>query len=149
MKTYPKLPEKIAEKSGFCYEGTEGEFTVYKRSVPIQQSMVDITGSEQQEEYAEYVIEMRYSGGMKDTLLTLEYAGDKMEIYEGEKMVNDHFYTGETVELSMRYFDFPERLRIKIYPLVENAPRFLEKWPEMKEGRACELLSVSAENFMW
>lgn len=64
-------------------------------------------------------------------------------------MVNDHFYTGETVELSMRYFDFPERLRIKIYPLVENAPRFLEKWPEMKEGRACELLSVSAENFMW
>ena len=149
MKTYPKLPEKIAEKSGFCYEGTEGEFTVYKRSVPIQQSMVDITGSEQQEEYAEYVIEMRYSGGMKDTLLTLEYAGDKMEIYEGEKMVNDHFYTGETVELSMRYFDFPERLRIKIYPLVENAPRFLEKWPEMKEGRACELLPVSAENFMW
>lgn len=47
--------------------------------------MVDITGSEQQEEYAEYVIEMRYSGGMKDTLLTLEYAGDKMEIYEGKK----------------------------------------------------------------
>lgn len=149
LRVYPKFTEKIAEDAGFTYEGTEGKFAVYKREASIQASNLKVSVKEQREDYAEYVIKVNYSEGIKDAIVELEYAGDKMEVYLEEKMINDHFYTGENIELSMRYFNFPESFRIRIYPLIENAPRFLEKWPKMKEGKACELVSASIENYVW
>lgn len=149
LRAYPKLPEKITEAAGFTYEGTEDEFAVYRRNLSIQASSAEVSMKEQKEDYTEYGIKMKYVEGIKDALVALEYAGDKMEVYVEENMINDHFYTGEKVDLSMRYFHFPKSLRIRIYPLTENAPRFLEKWPKMKDGRACELLSASVEDFVW
>lgn len=66
-----------------------------------------------------------------------------MEIYDGTEKINDHFYTGQEVPLSLGYFGFPERLEIVVYPLEEKAAVFLEKWPKMKDGRACRLDGVT------
>ena len=64
-------------------------------------------------------------------------------------IVADSYYTGEPVQISLRYFDFPQELQVKIYPLKEDAPRFLERWPQMKDGCACELYGVGVKNLVW
>ena len=69
-------------------------------------------------------------------------------IRDGE-MLTDSYYTGEPVQISLRYFDFPQELQVKIYPLKEDAPRFLERWPQMKDGCACELYGVGVKNLVW
>lgn len=148
FKAYPQMPEEVAEQAGFIYVGQEKEFAVYKRADKAEASTVKIQPITQRDEYVEYQLEMKYGKNITDNFAVIEYAGDKMEMYVEEEMINDHFYTGEKVELSMRYFKFPKTLRIKIYPLLKGAPRFLEKWPEMKSGKACELLSVEAKDLI-
>ena len=56
---------------------------------------------------------------------------------------------GEPVQISLRYFDFPEELQVKIYPLKEGASKFLEHWPQMKDGCACELYVVGVKDLVW
>ena len=85
----------------------------------------------------------------RDTILSLDFGGDKIEIFRDGEMLTDSYYTGEPVQISLRYFDFPQELQVKIYPLKEDAPRFLERWPQMKDGCACELYGVGVKNLVW
>ena len=71
------------------------------------------------EETRTYEIEIQYSENILDCILTFAYGGDKLEIYQGDELLNDYYYTGEPAELSLRYFDFPEKLLVKIYALHE------------------------------
>ena len=64
-------------------------------------------------------------------------------------MLTDSYYIGEPVQLSLRYFDFPEELQVKIYPLKEGTSKFLEHWPQMKDGCACELYVVGVKDLVW
>lgn len=66
-----------------------------------------------------------------------------MEIRKDGEKINDHFYTGQKVPVSLRYFDFPEELEIKIQALHKEDWVFIEKWPRLKDDRACELIEVS------
>ena len=75
----------------------------------------------------------------RDTLLWLEYAGISMEIYLNGEKINDHFYTGQQVPVSLGYFDFPEKLEVVVNTLKEDDRVFIEKWPALTEGRACSL----------
>ena len=42
-----------------------------------------------------------------------------------------------------------EELQVKIYPLKEGASKFLEHWPQMKDGCACELYVVGVKDLVW
>ncbi len=78
----------------------------------------------------------------RDTLLWITYAGNSMDVYlDGEK-IEDHYYTGEEVPVSLGYFGFPDRLRVEVHPLKADADIYLERWPEMTGGRACRLEQV-------
>ena len=63
--------------------------------------------------------------------------------------INDHFYTGQEVPVSMRYFGFPEKLLLVIQPLHKDEPVYLESWPEMKEDSVCGLEGVRMEQIFW
>ena len=76
------------------------------------------------------------------SMLHLEYQGNRMDLYDGEKKINDYFYTGEEELLSLRYFDFPRKLKAVVYTLCEDTPVFLEKRPDFREGSVCSLGSV-------
>lgn len=145
---YPGLSEVPA---GFAESGAKGAFTVYERKQeqrPVKASFAKISedgGS------AAYEIEIAYPADFgkttrqdgRDILLWLEYAGFGMEIYLGEKKINDHFYTGQQVPVSLGYFDFPEKLTVKVNALYADTKVFIEKWPELTDGRACSLNDVT------
>lgn len=137
FKAFPEL----SAPSGFEKCGQDGVFTVYRREVSGKQTKAAFSGKPDGLKM-EYEITVEYGENIEDCFLVLEYAGDGLQVYREGSLVNDHFYTGEKVELSMRYFNFPAKLTVTVSPLVQDAPVFLEKWPEMKNGSACELIGV-------
>ena len=160
IKAWPRLPDlTLPGLTGFRECGQEGEFTLYSREIPGKASTAAVrmleaeTGKDaavhMEYEYStgneaslEYEITVEYGEHIEDCFLILEYAGDGLQVWQDGRLLNDHFYTGQKVELSMRYFDFPKSLRVKVSALYEGAPCFLEKWPPMKNGIACELLRL-------
>ncbi len=144
---YPELSEM---PEGFVKTGGEGIFGVYERRLDVRTADAVFRRVSGDEEEAVYEIEVSYPEGNRgdrasgrDTLLWLTYAGFSMEIFCGEEKINDHFYTGQQVPLSLGYFGFPEKLVVKIHALRKDTAVFLEKWPEMTEGRACRLEAVT------
>lgn len=161
--TFPKLA-KIPV--GFAEAGMEGRLTGYERHVDITPAKAQaeriVSAAEAAQAgkkaaacggdgtCAEYEIRITYYEKMdrstgRDTLLLLDYSGFSMEIFAGDEKINDHFYTGQQVPISLGYFDFPEKLRVKIKALGEADPVFLEKRPVFVDGTACSLDKVSCE----
>lgn len=145
---YPRLPEAPA---GFAEQGTEGSFAVYERKQEQGAAEAVFARVSAEADSAVYEIEIRYPAALdrsarqsgRDTLLWLDYSGFGMEVYLGGKKINDHFYTGQQVPISLGYFDFPERLTVRVNALYADTRVFIEKWPELSDGRACSLDSVS------
>ena len=157
---WPKLQEL---PEGFVKKGMEGRMHIYERKVECEPAEAVFTKVGEDEETAVYEITINYhcekdvcgtkgqgiptvsrerlSG--RDTLLWLAYAGFGMEIYCGGEKINDHFYTGQQVPLSLGYFGFPGKLTVKVHALHKNTEIFLEKWPQMEADRACRLETVT------
>lgn len=83
----------------------------------------------------------------RDTILWLDYSGFSMEVFAGDEKLNDHFYTGQRVPISLGYFGFPKKLTVRVKALNREDGVFLEKLPEFTEGTACSLdaLEVTEE----
>ena len=77
-----------------------------------------------------------------DLFIKLRYVGDSAKLYINDEYVDDHFYTGRSWEIGLKHFGFPKTLKVEIMPLQKNAEIFLEEWPTMEKGYACELMSV-------
>lgn len=152
IRAFPRLPEE--RLPGFVECGQAGRFTVYERKVGGKASGVAVSLISRDAEKARYEVTVSYEGERcrmkgRDTFLKIFYSGDRMEIYDRTDKINDHFYTGQEVPLSLGYFGFPERLEIVVYPLEEDAAVFLEKWPEMEDGCACRLDGVAVMEQYW
>lgn len=139
VKVWPELPDGIP---GFLLSGSEGIFSCYERKMPGKRSSVGWRLVEEDEDTRTYEIRPEYGDHIKDLTVNLTYGGDSLRVLAGGELVNDHFYTGESVDLSMRYFDFPASLTVEIKRLRQGAPRFLERWPQMSDGGACRLENV-------
>lgn len=149
IRSFPKLPEKAAK--GFEKIGLEGYFTVYQRHIEKRGTCLETVLCSTDEEKATYEIFVNYGKeesskekGLDsyDALLHLQYRGNRMEIFDGEKKINDYFYTGEEELLSLRYFGFPHQLKVVVYALSEDMPIYLEERPVFKDGYVCSLDKV-------
>lgn len=144
FKVYPDF-ENIPE--GFVKKENEGQFAVYEASKSVTAPQVTYKLISQSAEKNVYEIIVEKQDEMQqDLFLQIDFAGDSGKLYLGEDYIDDHFYTGKVWEVGTKRFDFPQKLRLELMPLEEGAPIFLEKWPEMKDGRACELVEVTAES---
>lgn len=149
VKCYPKLTDLSYLPDGFELCGQEKEFTLYRRRSNLKEIKVIITEVERTENYSIYDLQIERDPAGKDTILALDFGGDKIEIFCDGEMINDSYYTGEPVQMSLRYFDNPKNLQVKIDTLEQGAPRFLERWPQMKDGKACELYGVEVQDLVW
>lgn len=148
IKVFPPL---AVLPDGFEEKEMNGRFAVYERVHEEEQPTAEMQLVSEESEHAVYEVTVHYPEGFdrsariagRDTLLWLTYAGFGMEIFRGEEKINDHFYTGQRVPVSLGYFDFPERLTIRVKALHKDDWVFLEKWPELKGGRACGLVDIS------
>ena len=144
LKIYPN-PNSI---EGYDFMGYEGDFAIYEREESDFASVgIRCTPKNRSSEWAEYDVDIAY-GKKKpyDAFLMIDFAANLAEIYvDGEKL-NDMLYTGETFEVSLRYYAFPKTVTVRLYPLGENDEVYLEKKPEYKDGCAMELIDVSIES---
>ena len=159
VRTFPALPEE--RLPGFVKSGEEGRFTVYERTVAEDGARAEVRPVCCDGKKAVYEITISYAESLRgteqnslpaegrDTLLCLSYAGDRMAVYLGETKINDHFYTGQEVPISLRYFDFPQKLRVEVEPLLEGAPVYLEKYPAFENGAACRLEKIRVQELYW
>lgn len=151
---YPGL---ACAPDGFAEKGTEGRFTVYERRLEDVKAEISLqrlktgprhiraeAGSAFYEITISYPAKEDRAAG-RDTLLWLSYSGFGMELWIGEEKVNDHFYTGQQVPVSLGYFDFPKKLTVVVKPLKEDSRVYLEKWPPLTGGVACSLDAATVE----
>ena len=133
--------------------GKSGRFTVYERVIETAETTADVQVVKETPESSVYEITVNYPDSLKkearqtgrDVLLYFTYQGNRMEVFlDGEK-INDYFYTGQEVPISLGYFEFPKKLTVEIFPLGEGDAVFLEKKPEFVDGVACKLSQVRIE----
>ncbi|MCM1303372.1 MAG: beta-galactosidase [Lachnospiraceae bacterium] len=143
-------PEPAKAPAGFEKRGEDGRFCVYERKISHGAALTakaEVRELFRTDDRAVYEISISYPEKEdrmtgRDTLLWLEYAGYGMEIRLDGKKINDHYYTGQKVPVSLGYFDFPEKLEIVVNVLKKDDRVFIEKWPELKDGKACSLNRV-------
>lgn len=159
IKVFP-APTNIIP--GFVETGKQGRFSVYERimdaGAPVVVDIKEITPTSSKTEARDaertYEVELSYGeNGLqnleRDEILWISYLGNKMDIYLDGKKINDHFYTGQEVPVSLRYFGFPEKLQLVIQPLRKDEPVYLESWPEMEGDSVCRLNGVRMERVFW
>lgn len=139
------FPQFAAVPQGFAPCGKDGEFYLYQRVCSGQEAAVSLVPLGEEEGDALYRLEFSYPEGHAsrasgwDVLLTLDYAGESMDIFLNGKKINDYFYTGQPALLSLGYFGFPSVLTARVHPLCQGDPVFLERWPSLENGRACRI----------
>ncbi len=141
--TFPALTHL---PQGFVLTETQGAFTCYRRIQDKNGSQLSFRLLSDQQEEKLYELCMEYGEGVEDCILRMEYMGDSLEVFVGGELINDHFYTGQPLEISAKYFGFPQKLRVRIRPLYKNSRCFLETWPTFTERSVCELTAVTAED---
>lgn len=83
-----------------------------------------------------------FMDGCSDVFLTIDFEGDIAELSQDGVLKADWFYNGLTWKIGLKRFakDLCEgNWLLDISPLTEDAYVYLEKWPELVEGRALKL----------
>lgn len=143
LKVYPDFD--VVPK-GFSKTGTEGEFTLYEKQMTEQEVQVKSELISDTCDKKTYQMTLDFSKeNTEDVFLQLSYQGDRARLYLDGEFIADHFYTGRDWEVGFKQFNLPERLVLEVYPMKDNARIYLEQWPLMKNGIACELSNASAQ----
>lgn len=142
LKSYPKLP---TEPVGYCYTGEENGFSLYESTEAVEECKVSYTLLKEEADKKLYEIEISAQNEINDCFLRIDFGGDTAKLYVEDTWVGDWFYTGETWEIGLKRYGFPKKLQVEITALYEQAPRFLETWPEFRAGVACEIYKVEAK----
>lgn len=80
----------------------------------------------------------------EEVFLKFAFAGDLAELYLDETCIADQYFYGDLWEVGLGRFGFPETLKLKIYPLKETDPVFLDIKPNFKDGILIGLESIAA-----
>lgn len=144
IKIYPvpKKKELYPVISGYQVKGEENGFLVYENVMEKGSATVAYVEKDERDGWKTYQVTMSYEGDMDDCFLNILYGGDEAELYLDGKKRADWFYDGKGWYLGLKKFDFPKSFEIKVQELKEGTPCFLEVWPEMKDGRACEIYAI-------
>lgn len=149
IKVYPAF--KHTPKEYQLVESTK-EYGVYKikgaydklKECGAKVAIKEVEISEATKKY-ELIIDYKGQIHKGDVWLKLDYAGNIARIYKDGKMINDHFYTGEPLEISLGYFGYPSRLTIEIDALYKEEKVFLETWPTFEDDKACGLTDAKVD----
>lgn len=104
--------------------------------------VIDDTGKD----YQEYVIRISYDkayDAAKDNIfLRIDFQADQAELYLNGEKIADQYYIGDVWEVSLKRFDFPMELILRLYPLEEDDKIYLETQPYYVNGRCCSLKDI-------
>lgn len=136
------LPSEIMTNVSVSYKESGGE---------EKQKMIEVTNQVHAEdrrlgadEHCEvYHISLSMQKDEEDMLheiyLHMDYAGDKAELYDGDRLLTDWFSNGEEWIVALKRYDYPQELSLVVYPYKEGV------YYDLPPKKGCELLSVSVE----
>lgn len=103
---------------------------------------IDDTGKD----YQEYVIRISYDkayDAVKENIfLQIDFQADQAELYLNGEKIADQYYIGDVWEVSLKRFDFPTELILRLYPLEEDDKIYLETQPDYLNGRCSSLKDI-------
>ena len=80
---------------------------------------------------------------LKDNIfLRIDFQADQAELYLNGEKIADQYYIGDVWEVSLKRFDFPTELILRLYPLEEDDKIYLETQPDYVNGRCCSLKDI-------
>ncbi len=100
---------------------------------------------------SETLYELRLPGsldGVSEIFAHISYEGNTAKLIKDGEVVDDNFFTGQTFEIGLkRFFDrFGEGKELvfdlEIEPLKGDEKVYLQTWPKMTNGKACELINI-------
>ncbi len=142
LKTYPALPLAPA---GYEYKGEKDGYAVYEGMAQRAAASADCKLVREENGKKVYEVTLQYAEGGNDCFLKVDFGGDTAKLYVDGEWVDDWFYTGETWEIGLKRYGFPQKLQLEIEELREGAKRYLEKWPVFTNGKACEIHGIAAD----
>lgn len=143
LKIYPR-PAAI---DGYEYVGSEGGLSVFHRLADERAALgISVREALRAKEFADFTVKLAYGDEKPfDAFLGFDFSADSIELFADGEKLNDMFYNGAPFEVSLRYYDFPDELTVRLNTLRETADVYLEKKPAYIDGEACSLDSVSVE----
>ncbi|BCN30566.1 beta-galactosidase [Anaeromicropila herbilytica] len=142
LKVYPEFTNA---PDGYRKVRTEEEFTIYEGVECNEVAEIKVTQLERTNDKQVYELNIEIPNEVEDCFIRLNYGGDSAKLFVNDEVIADNFYTSRTWEIGLKGYSFPTKLRLEIYPLYENAEVYLEKWPQMKDGKAMELFEANVE----
>ncbi len=128
------------------------EITSEEKNVSHRADKTELGGSETcegdntGEDYQEYVIQISYDkaydASKENIFLQIDFQTDQAELYLNGEKIADQYYIGDIWEVGLKRFDFPTELTLRLYPLKEDAPIYLEAHPTYKNGVCCTLRDI-------
>ena len=142
IKVYPEL-----SASEFAKIGTDGIFTLLEAKEKRVEVSAKVVSEKLSGEDLECEIALTYGEGIENAYLDISFSGDNLDLYLGDKKINDRFYSGTPLEIGLKHHNFPEKLRAVISPLREDSFVYVEKKPLYRDGvaRSLDSLAVYAE----
>lgn len=138
----PALPESPA---GFK-KIREEKLAYYERKEKKERTKVFWKQGRLEKGFREYELSVEYpQESMQECYLRVDYEGDSAELRIGDNVYADHFYTGQVWEIGMKRYHFPVSAKLRIHPLKESAPVYLERQPVMENGRAQRLKNIAVK----
>lgn len=78
----------------------------------------------------------------EEVFLRINYAGDSARLYLENQCVADQFYIDGIWEVGLGRYGFPQKMTLKIHPLSQNDPVFLDHRPDFQQGICCRLTDI-------
>ncbi len=157
---FTEVRKGSAEISGRTDLGS-GDFALYRASFETVNPCSAVMAGRKDPETGEIRARIRIQGlnaplegELDEALLVIDYEGDRAELAQrGEPLrkdgrAADSFYTGQSWEVGLSRFAGPDgeaSFDLAVHPLREDAPVFLETWPDMEEGLACRVQGIHTE----
>ena len=138
LKIFPAPPDSAT--------ATENEWTRY--TLPLPKSDVKLRLDplmKVSDLYREYELCLDGTITGDDVFLTVDYEGDQAELILDGRKVADDYYRGERWEIGLKRWDFPRKMRLRIFALTQGAPVFTDEPMKFENGRVLRLNGVNAK----
>lgn len=103
---------------------------------------IDDAGKDYQEYKIKISYDKTYDVAKENIFLQIDSQVDQAELYLNGEKVADQYYIGDIWEVGLKRFDFPTELTLRLYPLEEDAPIYLETHPVYTNGVCCILRDI-------
>ena len=115
---------------------------VKTEGVESEKCEMDDTGKDYQEYKIMISYDKAYDAAKENIFLQIDFQADQAELYLNGEKIADQYYIGDIWEVGLKRFDFPTELTLRLYPLEEDAPIYLETHPIYTNRVCCTLRDI-------